>query len=84
MRAVSVLPAGSWDDLDEIESHLSREGLQTILIDQLAVVDAENAATVIEKEGYSTLFRTLALLLALAAGIAGMFGAFLDKAAPVR
>ncbi len=64
-KLVELDPAQARDDLDEIEFHLSREGLQTILIDQLAITDAGSAATVIEKEGYSTLFRTLALLLAL-------------------
>src|SRR5260370_4212247 len=34
-------------------------------VDKLATEAAKNAAPVIEKEGYSTLFRTLALLLAL-------------------
>jgi hypothetical protein len=64
-KLVELDPAQARDDLDEIEFHLSREGLQSILIDQLAITDAGSAATVIEKEGYSTLFRTLALLLAL-------------------
>jgi len=66
-KLVELDPEQAREDLDEIESHLSSEGLQTILIDQLAVADVENAATVIGKEGYSTLFRTLALLLALKA-----------------
>jgi PglZ domain len=64
-KLVELDPEQAQEDLDEIEAHLSREGLQTLLIDELAIEDAKNAATVIEKEGYSTLFRTLALLLAL-------------------
>ncbi len=64
-RLVELDPEQAHKDLEEIEDHLSREGLQMLLIDELAIGDAKNAATVIEKEGYSTLFRTLALLLAL-------------------
>ncbi len=62
---VELDPEQAQKDLDEIEAHLSREGLQTLLIDELAIEDAKCAATVIEKEGYSTLLRTLALLFAL-------------------
>src|SRR6266568_6177496 len=64
-KLVELAPEQAREDLDEIESHLSSESLQTILIDQLAIADAENAATIIGKERYSTLFRALALLLAL-------------------
>src|SRR6266516_1545421 len=62
---VKLDPEQAQADLDEIEAHLSSEGLQTLLIDELAIEDAKCAATVIEKEGYSTLLRTLALLFAL-------------------
>src|SRR6266702_2032253 len=64
-KLVELDPEQAQEDLEEIEAHLSREGLQTLLVDELAIEDAKNAAAVIEKEGYSTLFRTLALLLAL-------------------
>ncbi|MFL5627620.1 MAG: hypothetical protein ACJ788_18740 [Ktedonobacteraceae bacterium] len=64
-KLVELDPEQAQEDLEEIEAHLSREGLQTLLVDEFAIEDAKNAAAVIEKEGYSTLFRTLALLLAL-------------------
>lgn len=52
-------------DLDELEEHIGREGLYTVLIDQLAVNEATAAANLIEKERYSILLRSLALLFAL-------------------
>ncbi len=64
-QLVELDPDQARADLDEIEAHLSREGLHTVLIDQLAVADTNAAATLIEKERYSVLFRTLALLCAL-------------------
>jgi hypothetical protein len=64
-KLIELDPAQAREDLDQIESHLSSEGLQTILVDQLSVADAESAANVIERERYSTLFRSLTLLLAL-------------------
>ncbi len=64
-KLVELDPEQAQEDLEEIEAHLSREGLQTLLVDEFAIEDAKNAAAVLEKEGYSTLFRTLALLLAL-------------------
>jgi hypothetical protein len=52
-------------DLQEIEEQLSRAALQRLLIDALRITDIAQAASLIEHEHYSTLFRTLALLLAL-------------------
>ncbi len=64
-KLVELDPDQARADLDEVEAHLSREGLSIVLIDQLAVADVHAAATLIEKERYSVLFRTLALLFAL-------------------
>ncbi len=64
-KLVELDPDQAQADLNDIEAHLSREALYTLLIDQLAVADTNAAATLIEKERYSVLFRTLALLCAL-------------------
>ncbi len=44
---------------------LNREALQRIFFSQMDIRDPETAATLLEKENYSTLFRNQALLLAL-------------------
>lgn len=52
-------------DLQEVEEQLSSEALQRLLIDTLQITEVEKATSLLEHEEYSTLFRTLALLLAL-------------------
>lgn len=52
-------------DLFDLESSLSQDSLKLLLIDQMKILDAQSFASVIEKEGYSTLIRSLALLIAL-------------------
>lgn len=52
-------------DLADVEEQLGRDALRTILIEQLSITDIKAAAAVLEKEQYSTLFRILALLVAL-------------------
>jgi hypothetical protein len=52
-------------DLERIEGLLSRDALELLLIEQFKVTSAAGFASVIEKERYSTLVRSLALLLAL-------------------
>jgi hypothetical protein len=52
-------------DLSALESSLSKESLKLLLIDQMRILDAKSFASVIEKEGYSTFIRSLALLVAL-------------------
>lgn len=58
-------------DLTDLEGTLSPESLKLLLIDQMKIMDANNFASAIEKEGYSTLIRSLALLIALEDLLAG-------------
>jgi hypothetical protein len=52
-------------DLENVEAGLTKENLQLLLIDQLNLNQLSSATTVLEKEKYSPLFRSLALLVAL-------------------
>ena len=52
-------------DIEEVERSLSRETLQLILLDQMQIGSPSGFASAIEKESYSTLVSSLALLLAL-------------------
>ena len=52
-------------DLETIEASLTKENLQLLLIDQLHLNTLSAAAAVVEKEKYSPIFRSLALLVAL-------------------
>jgi hypothetical protein len=58
-------PRQAHRDLATVEDSLSKEALQLLLFDQLHVDQPAGFTSVIEKEGYSTLLRGLALLLAL-------------------
>lgn len=58
--------------LKSVEENFSREELQTILIDELKIDQAGPQTTFIEKEKYSNLFRSLALLLALDTALGGL------------
>ena len=62
---VSIDPHRAHRDLQEVETSLSKEALNLILLDQLKVADNGRFAEVIENERYSVLFRSLALLVAL-------------------
>ena len=52
-------------DLEGVESQLTKDNLQFLLIDQLKIASSSAAASVLEKEQFSPLFRSLALLVAL-------------------
>jgi hypothetical protein len=52
-------------DLESVESTLTKENLQLILVEQLNMNTLAAAASVVEKEKFSPLFRSLALLVAL-------------------
>lgn len=58
-------PEKAQDDLQVVEDSLSRDSLQFLLIEQLKLPKTSGFAAVIENEQYSTLIRSLALLLAL-------------------
>ena len=62
---ISLDPIRAHKDLLEVEASLPKEALNLILLDQLKVIDNGRFAEVIENERYSTLIRSLALLVAL-------------------
>ena len=64
-KLVALDPAQADLDLEVVEGSLSRENLQLLLLDQIQLNQPERFTAVVEKEQYSTLFRSLALLLAL-------------------
>jgi hypothetical protein len=53
------------NDLETVESSLTKENLQLLLVEQLKLTGVSVAVSSIEKEKYSPLFRSLALLIAL-------------------
>ncbi len=64
-RLVSMDPARADRDLLNLEMSLDREQLEYILLQHLHVDQPEGFTSLLEKENYSTLFRSLALLLAI-------------------
>ena len=52
-------------DLEETERGLNSDALKLVLLDQIRLTEPKGFAAIIEKEKYSTLFRSLALLAAL-------------------
>ncbi|MEO9029826.1 MAG: PglZ domain-containing protein, partial [Ktedonobacteraceae bacterium] len=64
-KLVDLAPERAHTDLQEIEEKLTSEALQRLLLDALRLTEPEAAASLIEKEQYSTLFRNFALLLGL-------------------
>jgi PglZ domain len=64
-KLVVLDPHQAERDLDAVEDSLAKETLQLLLVDQIRVTDPAGFAGAIERERYSTLVRSLALLLAL-------------------
>ncbi|MEW5898003.1 MAG: PglZ domain-containing protein [Bacillota bacterium] len=64
-RLVALDPAQAARDLEVVEQSLDRDALRFLLLDQWKLNEPSRFAAVLEKEGYSTLIRSLALLLAL-------------------
>ncbi|KUK98166.1 MAG: PglZ domain-containing protein [Anaerolineaceae bacterium 46_22] len=62
---VSIDPLRAHHDLQDVESSLSKDALNLILLDQLKVTANGRFAEVIENEHYSVLIRSLALLVGL-------------------
>jgi len=62
---VSIDPVRAHEDLLEVEASLPKEALNLILLDQMNVFANGQFAEIIENERYSTLIRSLALLVAL-------------------
>ncbi len=52
-------------DLDDAENYLDKEALSLLLIDQLHIDEPQGFVSVIQQEEYSTLVRSLTLLLAI-------------------
>jgi hypothetical protein len=55
----------AYQDLESVENSLSKNALQLVLLDQLKLNEVDQFTSVILKEEYSVLFRSLALLFAL-------------------
>ena len=64
-RLVSMDPARADRDLLNLEMSLDREQLDYILIQHLHIDQPEGFASLLENENYSSLFRSLALFLAI-------------------
>jgi hypothetical protein len=64
-KLVALDPDQARRDLEELERSLDAGALKLVLLDQAKAADPANALAVIERESYSILFRSLALLLAL-------------------
>jgi PglZ domain len=64
-KLIGLDPDQAQADIDEVEASLNRKVLSMLLIDQLAINDLSAAAKLLEQEHYSTLFRSLALCVAL-------------------
>ncbi len=64
-RLVAIDPNQAERDLANLEQNLDSEQVELILIEQLKIEEPDNFASLIEKECYSSLFRSLTLLVAL-------------------
>ena len=64
-KLIQLDPEQASEDIEQVENSLDKEALQFILIEQLDLATSSNFRIVIEKERYSTLFRSLALLVGL-------------------
>lgn len=64
-KLVNLDPRQAERDLEAVELSLGGDALQLVLLDQIKLSDPAGFVSVIEKENYSTLFRSLALLMAL-------------------
>jgi hypothetical protein len=62
---VSLNPRQAHRDLEAMEESLTKEALEFLLVKRLDIKKPEGFASLIERERYSTLFRSLALLMAL-------------------
>lgn len=62
---IGIDPGQAARDIEEVEAGLSKESLAFLLLDQLDLTAPAQFAAVIAHEKYSTLIRSLALLLAL-------------------
>ena len=64
-KLVELDPKQAEIDLRDFENSLTSESLKTILLDQMHIQEASGFSSAIKKEGYSTLIRSLALLMSL-------------------
>lgn len=65
LKLIDLDPAQAEIDIRALEDFLSSEALKLILIDQIKIDKLKGFASIIEKENFSSLFRSLALLTAL-------------------
>jgi len=64
-RLIQLDSQQAFSDIRQVESSLDKDALQLILIDQLKLESPSSFSSVIQKERYSTMIRSLALLMAL-------------------
>lgn len=64
-KLITLGPDQARRDLQDTEASLSRDALEFLLLDQMKLSDLEECASALEREKYSALIRSLALLLAL-------------------
>ncbi|MGA9772838.1 MAG: PglZ domain-containing protein [Blastocatellia bacterium] len=64
-QLVELDPAQANRDLETIEGDLNPDSLQLLLLDQINIGEPKGFTAALEKEKYSILFRSLALLMAL-------------------
>lgn len=64
-KLININPVQANRDLEEVENSFDKDTFQFLLIEQLKITEPERFTSFIEKERYSTVLRSLALLLGL-------------------
>jgi hypothetical protein len=64
-KLIDMDPRQADRDLQSVEDSLDRDAIQFLLLEQFNLSDPDGFISLIEQENYSTLFRSLALLMAL-------------------
>lgn len=64
-KLVRLDPRQAERDLEVVEHDLDKDSLKLMLLDQMNISEPEGFAAAVEKENYSTLVRSLSLLMAL-------------------
>jgi hypothetical protein len=62
---IRIDPITADKDILSIESSFTKNALRTVLVDRLGITNYDGYKSILEKEAYSVLFRSLALTLAL-------------------
>ncbi|MCK4823848.1 PglZ domain-containing protein, partial [bacterium] len=64
-KLIEMDPKQADRDLQSVEDSLDRDAIRFVLLEELNLSEPDGFVSVIEQENYSTLFRSLALLMAL-------------------